>query len=97
MTMARRPPLRALAALALAIYALILVAGPALLHGFACSGHGAPHCLVCASVQSVSSMAEPPAALTGDRSDAGAVRAAGRLLDGVSLTTSAVNRAPPTA
>jgi hypothetical protein len=97
MTTASRPPLRAPAALALAIYALILVAGPALQHGFACSGHGAPHCLVCASVQSVSSAAEPPTALAHDGSDAGMVLIAGRPREGVSLTTTAGDRAPPAA
>ena len=75
MPKASRPPLRAPAALALAIYAFILCVGPALLHEFACSGHGAPHCLVCASVTSVGSAAEPPAVLARDPADAGRVSA----------------------
>lgn len=93
---ASRPPLRAPAALALAIYAFILCAGPALLHEFACSGHGAPHCLVCASVESVASTAPPRAALARDGSDAGHVSASSELREGAALTTSAVDRAPPT-
>jgi hypothetical protein len=95
--MASRPQLRAAAALALAIYALILCAGPALLHGFACSGHGAPHCLLCATVESVAAPAQAPAVLARDRSDAGLVAHFGKLRDGVSLTASAANRAPPAA
>ena len=95
--MASRPPQRAPAALALPIYAFILCAGPALLHDFACSGHGAPHCLVCASVESVASTAEPQAVLAHDRSDAGRVSAFGEIREGVALATSAVDRAPPTA
>jgi hypothetical protein len=90
-----RPPLRAPAALALAIYAFVVMVGPALLHEFACSGHGAPHCLVCASVESVSSTAQPAAFLPGDRSDAGLVVSIGSLRDGVVATAPAVDRAPP--
>ncbi len=95
--MAKRPPVRAVAALALGIYAFILCAGPALVHEFACSGHGAPHCLVCASVQSVASPAPQPAVLALDRSDAGRVTVVGELRDGVTLTASAAGRAPPAA
>lgn len=95
--MASRPPLRAVAAFALAIYAVILCAGPALVHEFACSGHGAPHCLVCATGQSVASPTQPPAEPARDRSDAGGVAAFGELHDDVSLTASVANRAPPAA
>jgi hypothetical protein len=95
MFMARRPPLRRFAALALAVHALVVLAGPALLHGFACSYHGAPHCLVCASVQSVSSAAENLAPIQGDRADAGAIVSLGAPRDGVSLPSPAVDRAPP--
>jgi hypothetical protein len=66
-----------------------------MLHEFACSGHGAPHCLVCASVESVSSTAQPAAFLPGDRSDAGLVVAIGALRDGAATTAPAVDRAPP--
>jgi hypothetical protein len=89
--------MRAAAALALAIYALILVAGPALQHEFACSGHGAPHCLVCASVQSVSSTPEPAAGLSRDRSEAGTVAVLTVPGDGAAATPRAADRAPPRA
>jgi hypothetical protein len=95
--MASRPPTRAAAALALAIYALIVAAGPALLHDFACSGHGAPHCLLCASVQSVSATPEPAAVLSRDRSEAGAVAVLTVPGGGAAVTASAADRAPPRA
>jgi hypothetical protein len=90
-------PRRAPAAFALAIYALVIVSGPALLHGFACSGHGAPHCFLCASVESVSSPSEAPVQLTPDRRGSAAAPARGPIAFRASTPPPAGDRAPPSA
>jgi hypothetical protein len=95
MPQASRPPLRASAALALAIYAVVLIAGSAAFHAFLCSGHPAPHCVVCDSVQAVASLVDPPVALGRDASDAGTVHGFGQPCDRHAIAPATVNRAPP--
>jgi hypothetical protein len=86
---------RAAAALALAVYALVLTAGPVLLHGIACCGHAASQCSVCACLNTVSSSVEHRASIERDGSDAGRVDAALPPCDGVRYTRAVGDRAPP--
>jgi hypothetical protein len=95
MPQASRPRLRESAALALAIYGMVLIAGPALLHDLLCPGHHSAQCVLCASVEAPSSLTERPAALTPDRSDAGAIDNSRPAPCGVCVRRVASDRAPP--
>jgi len=93
--MASRTPVRGPAALALAVYALVVLVGPGLLHAATCHAHPTPHCLVCASVEAVSSAAEPSQELVGDWTEAGTVAAIGTPASGQVPARSIGDRAPP--
>jgi hypothetical protein len=95
MPQASRSPLRVTAALALALYAVVFTAGPAVFHDLLCAKDSAPHCAVCASVHVVASVVPPPPLLHRDATDAGATRANGQLSDSLVPASAASGRAPP--
>jgi hypothetical protein len=90
-----RPPVLRPAALALAVYALVVLVGPGLLHAATCHNHPTPHCLVCASVEAVSSIAEPFHETAGDLTDAGTVAVIGTPTKGQAPARPEGDRAPP--
>jgi hypothetical protein len=96
MPTASRPPLRAQAALTLAVYALVLLVAPAVMH-VACPGHGASHCLVCASVQTVAFAAGDGPSLPDHRGDAGTVRVPSTTPGVRPAPAATPDRAPPSA
>src|SRR5512141_2300386 len=94
MLQASRPRLRASAATALALYLAVLVAGPALLHGFACTDDPSPHCLLCASAQEVAPAVPVLAPFAGDPTDAGSIAPGRAISRGIVLPAETGDRAP---
>lgn len=95
MLQARCSPRRASSALALAVYALVLLAGPTHHHGILGSGHSGTHCVVCAAVGAHSSPAVSPVALLQDGTRAGAPVELGTTAEGGLCPPATGDRAPP--